>query len=172
MKAFRHAFLASKPTNMRRMRGFPPFVHNVLWRFFRQRTGGVTGNISMLMAGDCEIALLYWLKVGRLLYYWFPTYDPVYQNYSPGLLLVWTLLNELASLGCDTVDFGPGGEPYKEYFANAHLTVYSGEVDSNTMVAAVKTASDRLHRVIRSSAAAQNYVKPVWRKIRGSRSSD
>jgi CelD/BcsL family acetyltransferase involved in cellulose biosynthesis len=150
---------------------FPPFVHDILIHFLRQATGRLTGNVSMLMAGDQEVASLYWLKADRLLYYWFPTYDPAMRRYSPGLLLVWSLLIDLRSLDCDSIDFGPGGEPYKEYFANAHLTVYSGDVNANAMIAAAYRAYDRLERTVRSSAVVQNYIKPVLRKTRKSRLS-
>jgi CelD/BcsL family acetyltransferase involved in cellulose biosynthesis len=145
---------------------FPAFVHGVLAHFLRQKTGPLTGSLSVLKAGENEIALAYCLKAGRLLYYWFPTYDPTFQKYSPGLVLLSCLIRDLPSLGCDTIDFGPGGESYKEYFANDHRAVCSGEVHSNKVLATIYRTTDRLDQAFRSNAAVRNCIKPVLRKFR------
>lgn len=146
---------------------FPPFVHAILAEFLKNKTGRLSGKLSLLRAGNHEVASVFCLKAQGLLYYWFPAYDQTFHKYSPGLLLIWLLMENLPALECDRMDFGPGGEPYKEYFSNANLTVYSGNVHANPFLAAGHRTYDLLERKIRSSALVQNYVKPFLRRPRG-----
>ena len=122
--------------------------------------------LSVLKASDENVAYLLSLKVKDLLYYWFPAFEPKYREYSPGMVLVWLLIRDLNALGCTKIDFGPGEEIYKQYFANRWLEIGSGRLDTNDVVAAARRFYRSFEHRFRSSAAAQKYIKPVVRKLR------
>ena len=146
--------------------GFPDWVNSTLGYFHRRRRGSVTGMLSVLKASDENVAYLLSLKVKDLLYYWFPAFEPKYREYSPGMILVWLLIRDLNALGCTKIDFGPGEEIYKQYFANRWLEIGSGRLDTNDVVAAARRFYRYFEHRLRSSAAAQKYIKPVVRKLR------
>ncbi len=51
-------------------------------------------------------------------------YNPLFGKHSPGKFHMHLLTRMLIAEGCDQVDLTPGGDPYKERFANAHDTAH------------------------------------------------
>jgi len=146
---------------------FPAWVGETLHHFLAQRGGPVTGVLSVLKAGESVVAIHFGVRVGRLHYYWFPAYDEAFAKYTPGWLLVWFLLKHLPELGCDTLDFGPGGEAYKEYFANAHREFGTGLIETSESMARLHRGYARMNETLRQSALAQRWVKPAVHWLRG-----
>jgi CelD/BcsL family acetyltransferase involved in cellulose biosynthesis len=142
---------------------FEPWIYRALGRFHRLSDGPVTGHLSVVKAGESEVAYLFCLKRGALLYYWFPTFNPAFRKYSPGIISLWLLIRDLPSLGCDRLDLGPGGETYKAYFANAELRVVTGEVDANSYVMVMRRTYRRILQSARGSAVTKKCVKPIAR---------
>jgi CelD/BcsL family acetyltransferase involved in cellulose biosynthesis len=145
---------------------FPFWVGEALTHFHQLQSGLVTGHLSILKAGQQEVAYLFCLKLGELLYFWFPTFDPAFRRYSPGMVALWLLIADIDHLGCRTIDLGPGGEAYKTYFANGKLEIGCGRVDSSAVVAATRRTFRRLEQSLRSSHPAQIYIKPAVRLLR------
>lgn len=131
---------------------YPASVVATLRHFLDLQEGSVVGVLSMLKAGDSLVAVHFGVKVGSLLYYWFPGFDPAFSKYTPGWLLVWHLLKHLPDTGCDVMDFGPGGEGYKEYFANEFLDVGTGIVEASALRASINRGLDRSEAAIRRIA--------------------
>ena len=146
---------------------FPNWVEPSLQHFLKGQAAAVPGGLSVLKAGEAVVALHFGLRVGRVHYYWFPAYDEAFSKYTPGWLLVWFLLKQLHELKCDTLDFGPGGETYKEYFANAHLEFGSGLIETSASMARLHRGCAQLQQSLRQSSVAQRWIKPAVRWLRG-----
>jgi CelD/BcsL family acetyltransferase involved in cellulose biosynthesis len=150
---------------------FPDWVDKTLTYFHRRTTGPVAGLLSVMKASDKYVAYLFSLKADDLLYYWFPTFEPQFQKYSPGLIMLWSLIRDLNALNCSKIDLGPGNEPYKEYFANRWVKIASGRLDANESVAGARRFCRYIEQRVRSSTAAEKWIKPIVRKLRGKSSS-
>ncbi len=147
--------------------GFPPWVAQSLRHFMARRGAEVAGDLSVLKAGEAVVAVHFGVHAGRRYYYWFPAYNEAYGKYSPGWLLVWFLLKQLNEVNCNTFDFGPGGEAYKEYFANVHEEVGTGLLETSASLARLHRGYARAQQTVRQSSLAQRWVKPAVRWLRG-----
>ncbi len=131
---------------------FPDSVNQTLVYFHRRTTGPVTGLLSVMRAADKDITYLFSLKFNDLLYYWFPAFEPQYQKYSPGIIMLWLLIQDLKDLNCTKIDFGPGSQSYKEYFANRRIKVVSGRLDAHESVAVARRFYRYIRRRVRASS--------------------
>jgi CelD/BcsL family acetyltransferase involved in cellulose biosynthesis len=161
-----HRLLRFKAIRYAPNSGFPYWVGSTLSQLLTCHSEHLEVILSTLRAGHVEVASVLSLRSGRLLYYWFPAYDPAYRKYSPGMVALWLLIRDLPKLGCDRLDLGPGGEAYKDYFANAYLPVVSGRVDRSPLVASVRRLAQRAESGLRSNAIARGAVKPAVRWLR------
>jgi hypothetical protein len=73
--------------------------------------------VSSLEAGDTLLAVHFGLEHDRKMYSWVPAYDPAYQRYSPGRLLLEGLLRASFDAGHREFDFLIGEESYKWDYA-------------------------------------------------------
>lgn len=137
---------------------FPKPVRDLLLSCLEEKVAGLKGRISVLSAGEHTIAYIYWLKIGTTAYYWFPTYDPMYKRYSPGLTALWKLIEELPELGCDVLDLGPGGEQYKMDFSNDFVMVANAQIYASLFKAQVMAGVDLALEVYRAVPAAKRLV--------------
>jgi CelD/BcsL family acetyltransferase involved in cellulose biosynthesis len=125
------------------------------------------GVLSALFAGDRPVAAHLGMRSGTTFHYWFGAYDPELSRYAPGLILLDFLARHAGEFGTRTIDLGPGGEKYKEYFENASIELWSGSV-ARPYVAAGRSALQLLGNAVRSSPALHRALRPVvrgWRKM-------
>ena len=64
---------------------------------------------------------------------WISAYDPKFEPYSPGILLLYMILTEMDAMGLKTYDLSTGHESYKKYFCNGsrftqNIDVYAPSV--------------------------------------------
>ncbi|MCI4645495.1 MAG: GNAT family N-acetyltransferase [Hyphomonadaceae bacterium] len=57
---------------------------------------------------------------------WLTAYDPEFGNYSPGFLLVESILEDMPTRGQDIYDAGPGQDYYKKYYSNLMVPADQG----------------------------------------------
>ncbi len=107
--------------------------------------------LSALYAGDTLLAVHLGLQSRSALHIWFPAYDPGYEKYSPGLILLLKLAEEAAASGIQRIDFGRGEERYKASFRTADVIIAEGKVSRNPLNAAMHAAWYRTKRRIRQS---------------------
>lgn len=50
---------------------------------------------------------------------WISAYDPDFEDYSPGLLLLYKIVEEMDHMGLESYDLSTGHESYKKYFCSA-----------------------------------------------------
>jgi CelD/BcsL family acetyltransferase involved in cellulose biosynthesis len=138
---------------------FPPWVGSALKHFFRCRHGNVVGVLSLLKADDNVVASHFGLKVGSLLYYWFPAFNAAFAKYTPSSLLIWHLLKHLHEIDCSIMDFGPGGEEYKTNFASDYVNVGCGIVEASLFWSSVKRGMDSVETGLRRLDRAAPWVR-------------
>ena len=124
------------------------------------------GVLSALFTGDKLVAAHLGMRSGTAYHYWFGAYDPELSRYTPGMILVDCLARHAHEFGARTIDLGPGGEQYKEYFGNGSIELWSGSV-ARPCVAAGRTAVQLLGKAVRSFPALHRSLRPV---VRGWRS--
>ena len=112
-----------------RFHGFADWARGTIERIHSRRDPEFGSVLSALYAGDTLVAAHFGLRCDGILHYWFPGFNPEFSRYSASLLLIEDLVAELPRLQCRILDLGPGNEPYKEYFANASIEIWSGQYD-------------------------------------------
>jgi CelD/BcsL family acetyltransferase involved in cellulose biosynthesis len=83
---------------------------------------------AVLRVGERIVAAEMSLVAGETCHLWFPVYDVDFARYGPGMLMTVKTLEAAAAEGLRYVDFGPGGEDYKHYFADPTRTVLEGRL--------------------------------------------
>ncbi len=109
--------------------GQPPDVRMRLVFDSLKESSKLSPVTSALYAGDTLVAAHFGLRFGGVLHYWMPGFNATFRRFTPGHLLVYQLLTHLDQLGCQILDFGPGGESYKQYFSNSTLPVSRGGIE-------------------------------------------
>lgn len=112
-----------------------PWVVDVLERLHAMRTDALEGMLSCLYSGDALVAAHFGLRSGRVLHWWFPSYDVAFARDSPGLVMIRVLLDGAAQDGIGLLDFGKGAEDYKTLFANDAIEVGTGAVVADRFTA-------------------------------------
>jgi len=99
------------------------------------------------------------MKSNATLYYWFPTFNPEFSKYTPGWLLMYFLLQTAGRLGCHTVDLGPGGEAYKDYFANVQIPVEGGHVELPGTINLTRGSYRALREMLRTNLVTYSILR-------------
>ena len=105
-----------------------PWVVAVLETIRDERSMGFSGVLSTLYAGDRIVAAHFGMKSRTVLHWWFPTYDPAFSKYSPGLILLLELARYLDPSEIGLIDLGRGQERYKAEFANTGIAICEGSI--------------------------------------------
>lgn len=110
------------------------WVLKLLDAVWRTEVEGFAGVMSTLYAGDVLVAVHLGMTTPRALQIWFPAYDPSYERYSPGLVLMLELAKQAAERGITRIDFGRGEERYKHNLKTTDLMIAQGAVDRRLIV--------------------------------------
>jgi CelD/BcsL family acetyltransferase involved in cellulose biosynthesis len=148
-----------------------PWVESVVKALYGTRTADFSGILSAFYAGDRLVAAHFGIRSDRTLYYWFPAFNPEFGKYTPGGLLIYFLLQNLNAIRCDVLDFGPGGEKYKEYFSNSTIPVHRGFVELPSILNLGRATWRYAHSVARGSRATRFFLQPVINFMRRRRPS-
>jgi CelD/BcsL family acetyltransferase involved in cellulose biosynthesis len=57
------------------------------------------------------------LRMADTFHPWISAYDPAYEDYSPGVLLLYQVIGHMDGMGLQVYDLAGGHEYYKKYFA-------------------------------------------------------
>lgn len=140
-----------KSAQYRRTGGRDIFVdrwtREVVAHLSRSREPGCVGMLSVLWAGDRQVALHFGMRSADVLHYWFPAYDPQYARYSPGLILLAELVRWAANLGLRMIDLGKGDAAYKTRLSNGAIALLEGRVERPSAIAAWRRARRLIARI-------------------------
>ena len=133
-----------------------PWLAGLLDTLLATRGDHVSGLLSVLYAGDKPVAAQFGLRAGNLFVGWFTAYDTHFRKYSPGLIQIKQLAEELASAGINAIDMGGGATNYyKETLKTHDIMVAKGIVTGRSVLGAT-------HRV--RSATAQSARRTVHQR--------
>ena len=82
-------------------------------------------HVTTLKAGDQLAAVQINVRDRNEIHLNFVAYNPMLAKHSPGKFHIHLLTQMLTEEGFEQLDLTPGGDPYKERFANAHDKAYS-----------------------------------------------
>jgi CelD/BcsL family acetyltransferase involved in cellulose biosynthesis len=140
-----------------------PWVTSVLRDIhLRRENTDFQGVLSLLYAGDRLTAAHLGLRSGGILHHWFPSYDPEFSYYSPGLLLLLKMVECAPSMGIHTIDLGTGLFEQKRRFMNASTKVVSGSVQQRSL----RSARRAMRKHVRSTLIAFGIHRSVQRLLR------
>ncbi|MEI6620772.1 MAG: GNAT family N-acetyltransferase [Actinomycetes bacterium] len=93
------------------------------------------GVLSVLQADGLPIAWHLGLRNEHTLHYWFPAYRPDFAAHSPGLLLLWDIVESECSTTTKRIDLGTGDSDYKHRLATGATMVFQGSLAVGGLVA-------------------------------------
>jgi CelD/BcsL family acetyltransferase involved in cellulose biosynthesis len=112
-----------------------PWLVGLLDALLATRSAHVSGLLSVLYASDQPVAAQFGLRTGSLLVGWFTAYDTRFGKYSPGLIQLKQLAEELSAAGLCTIDMGGGAKNYyKETLKSDDTFVAQGIVTSRSVL--------------------------------------
>jgi CelD/BcsL family acetyltransferase involved in cellulose biosynthesis len=95
-----------------------------------------SGLTSVLYAGTEPISIILSLRRDNILAPWVIAYNPEYSRFSPGTIEWYSLIEEAATRGVTSVDFGFGDYSYKQRFGNSTYNAHGGGVWPSRMASA------------------------------------
>ena len=111
-----------------------PWVVELLETLLTTRSDNMTGMLSVLYAGDQPVSIQFGVRAGGLLVGWFTGYDLRFSKYSPGLIKIRQMTEDLASVGVKTLQMGKGAKLYTEELKNCDILVGEGIVTGNSLL--------------------------------------
>jgi CelD/BcsL family acetyltransferase involved in cellulose biosynthesis len=115
-----------------------PWVRETVQRIHATQTPDFAGMLSLLYAGDRLVAAHFGMRSASVWHYWFPTYDPAFSKYSPGVTLLLKMAESAPALGLKVIDLGCGEHHYKARFMNGFVLTAKGSVELPGVVTAVR----------------------------------
>jgi CelD/BcsL family acetyltransferase involved in cellulose biosynthesis len=117
-----------------------PWIVDLVENLFECDQNGFRGLLSMLYAGGKPVAGHFGLVNDGVFSEWFPAYDPAFAKYSPGLMQLVKMTEDVAGLGVRVIDLGKGDKQYKDALKSYELSVGEGTVTGRSALAAVHRA--------------------------------
>ena len=114
-----------------------PWMTEMLEHLLTYRNGAFRGVLSVLYAGGSPVAGNFGLLHGGVFAGWFTAYDASFRSYSPGLIQMVRMAEELADAGVRMIDMGKGEKWYKNKLKSYDLVVGEGTATSRSALAAV-----------------------------------
>jgi CelD/BcsL family acetyltransferase involved in cellulose biosynthesis len=105
-----------------------------------------SGLLSILYAGDQPVAAQFGLRSGTLLVGWYTAYDPRFARYSPGLIHLRHMTEQLAASGIRTIAMGKGSRNYTKPLKNDDVLLAEGLVTDSSALGTVHDFRDRSAR--------------------------
>jgi CelD/BcsL family acetyltransferase involved in cellulose biosynthesis len=105
------------------------WVREVLSGILTRQSEQFAGMFSLLYAGDRAIAGHVGMRSRTVWHYWFPAYDPEFERYSPGTILLLKMAQHAARLGVRAIDLGKGQSPYKQRLMSRQVPLAEGSVE-------------------------------------------
>jgi CelD/BcsL family acetyltransferase involved in cellulose biosynthesis len=109
-----------------------PWTGELLETLLTMRADHLSGVLSVMYAGDQPVSIQFGLRAGSLVVGWFTGYDFQFNKYSPGLIMIRMMTEELAEIGVDRLHMGKGAKRYTEELKNSDVFVGAGTVTSRS----------------------------------------
>ncbi len=151
-----------------------PFAEDALKRKFHTRlfeAGAGSAYVAATYLNDRPIAGFWGAESGKVVHLCLLMYSPFLAEHSPGKLHVMQLSENMIGEGKEVLDLTPGGDAWKERFANAHDEVAEVVVYNSKRAQLQAGAQDSFMHLAKQSAARVNLtpdeVRAKLASIRG-----
>lgn len=115
-----------------------PWVRQTMEGIHAAQTPEFAGMLSLLYAGDKLVAAHFGMRSATVWHYWFPSYDPAFSKYSPGVILLLKMAEAAPMLGIRVIDLGCGEHSYKERLMNGAVPTAKGSVELPCLTTAAR----------------------------------
>ncbi|MHA7899183.1 MAG: GNAT family N-acetyltransferase [Henriciella sp.] len=99
---------------------------DLLLALLKSGDDGARGILSTLSIEGETAAITYCMRSDRVMHYWFPAYEAKFAKQKPGLALLFSLAEWVASEGIQELHLGLGNAQYKRQLANWMMPVRAG----------------------------------------------
>lgn len=127
-----------------------PWVVQLFEELFATRTEVFRSELSVLYAGEHPVSIQFGLRTSGVLVGWFIGYDVQFRRYSPGIIHVRMMAEQLPSCGVEILHMGKGATRFTRALKNGDAFVAEGTATARTMTGAMY----RLQRTGRSWAVS------------------
>lgn len=132
------------------------WVMDVLTTIRDRRGPQFSGMVTSVYAGDTLAAVHFGMRSATNWHWWFPTYNPELERYSPGLILLIEMAKWAPSQGIRRIDLGRGASRYKLAFANAAIPLCEGSLErGSTPVGAARALRKVAHAAAKATGSAR-----------------
>lgn len=144
-----------------------PWTRRLVEQVLGQSGELFAGVLSALYAGPHLVAVHLGLRSRGVLHWWFPTYNPSFSSYSPGLVLLVELSRTAAARGIRRIDLGKGESQLKRSFGSGVIPLAEGSVAVHGLTRLVRRSWHHTRRWLRSSSLrgitrwAGRWTRPV-----------
>lgn len=111
-----------------------PWVVDLLEALLATGSSHASGLLSVLYAGDQLVAAQFGLRTGSLLVGWYTGYDTRFGKYSPGLIHLMQMTEQLAAAGIGTISMGKGAIRYTKNLKSRDTFVAEGIVTNRSVL--------------------------------------
>ncbi|MFZ5618063.1 MAG: GNAT family N-acetyltransferase [Pseudomonadota bacterium] len=112
------------------------------------------GMLSSLYAGEALVAAHFGMRSRTIWHWWFPTYAPEYEKYSPGIALLLEMARWGGENGIIRIDLGRGDARYKLVFGNAETPLCEGSLAiAASPAGALRRFRTGVHRAVAAVAS-------------------
>ncbi len=147
-----------------------PWVTEFLTRIAQFESPHFHGLVSTLRAGNELIAVHVGMRTDRVAHHWFPAHAAEHASvkYSPGLQLVTGMIEDLAAIGIERIDFGAGDFRYKRDFGTGEVHVAQGIAGGSAWESSWQKGWQEARSTLRKTAEFAGFTAPVdwYRQIR------
>lgn len=141
-------------------------ISRILRRLLRENTPQLKGMLSVLYAGQHIAALHFGLRSAATWHWWFPTYNPAFEKYSAGLLLLLKMIEAARQLGVTMIDLGAGAMDYKTQLMNSSIPIAQGSVTVSPLLSVFRGGISRSKEWLRNQPAIFPAAQAVVRCAR------
>ena len=127
------------------------WVRPLLNRVLHTHGGNFRPMLSAMYVGDELGAINFGLRSGPVLHGWITAFNPKFQKFSPGLILVVKLAESAQALGIARIDMGRGDESFKRSFSTGATRIAEGAVDRRLIAGAANHSWVCAKGVVRQS---------------------
>lgn len=126
------------------------WTRSLIQRIHATQSDGFAGMLSALYAGDQLVAAHMGMRSADVWHYWLPSYDHRFSKFSPGLLLLISMIEDAASRKMHTVDLGKGSDSYKPLFSNSTTLVAEGCIALPSLHWQLNLSAQKTSKALRS----------------------
>jgi CelD/BcsL family acetyltransferase involved in cellulose biosynthesis len=118
----------------------PSWVSDLLRALLAADGERVRGLLSVLYAGDQAVAAQFGLRAENFMAGWFTGYNLRFAKYSPGIVHLMKMAEELAATGIHTIYMGKGARRFTEAIKTNDVLVAEGVVTDRSFLGVVHGA--------------------------------